>query len=91
MPMLDENDDGWASFAFVWPDCVERKNNNGHARVRREARERERHARVEPHDLVDRARVLQLGDGLALDAEHDAVGAAHRDDTVEPFFTASNA
>ena len=27
--MLDENDDGWASFAFVWPDCVERKNNNG--------------------------------------------------------------
>ena len=29
IPILDENDDGRASFAFVWPDRVETKNNGG--------------------------------------------------------------
>ena len=41
-----------------------------------EAREGEGCGRVNFHDLPDCARVLELGDGLALDANHHAVGGA---------------
>lgn len=34
---------------------------------------------IERDDLADRARVLELQDGLLLDAEHDDVLAAHPD------------
>ena len=50
-----------------------------HARVRREARERERDLAVELDHLADRPRLLELGDGLALHAERDAARARDAD------------
>ena len=41
--------------------------------------ERERDVVIERDDLADRARVLELQDGLLLDAEHDDVVAPHAD------------